>query len=42
MRADGSWQAHKVVDGKLVYNWKEDARFSDFANGKTSSPKYNE
>lgn len=31
MRADGSFEAHSVVDGKLVYDWKKDKRFSKFA-----------
>ena len=31
---DGSWDAYEVVDGKLVYNFKKDKRFSDIANGK--------
>ena len=33
MRADGSWDAHSVVNGKLVYDWKKDKRFDAFANG---------
>ena len=31
---DGSWDAYEVVDGKLIYNFKKDKRFSDIANGK--------
>lgn len=42
MRADGSWDAHSVVNGKLVYDWKKDKRFDAFANGKKSDPKYKE
>lgn len=34
MIADGSWDAYSVVDGKLVYDFKKDKRFSDIANGK--------
>lgn len=32
MRKDGSWEAHSVENGKLVYNWKKDKRFAAFAN----------
>ncbi len=39
---DGSFDAHKMVGDKMVYDWKLDARFSDYANNKTTSPKYNE
>lgn len=38
MIADGTWDAYDVVDGKLVYNFKKDKRFSDIANGK-KNPK---
>ena len=31
MRADGCWEAHSVVDGKLVYDWKLDKRFDKLA-----------
>lgn len=31
MRADGCWEAHSVVDGKLVYDWKLDKRFNKLA-----------
>lgn len=40
MRGDGTWDAHTVKDGKLVYDWKLDKRFDAYANGKTSDPKY--
>ena len=40
MRGDGCWEAHSVVNGKLVYDWKKDSRFSAYANGNTSSPDY--
>ena len=42
MKADGIWDALEVKDQQLVYNWKKDKRFSDFANNKTSSSKYND
>nr|DAR76421.1 MAG TPA: hypothetical protein [Caudoviricetes sp.] len=38
MIADGTWDAYDVIDGKLVYNFKKDKRFSDIANGK-KNPK---
>jgi hypothetical protein len=41
MKADGIWDALDVVDGKLVYNFKKDKRFSAYANGETSNPEYN-
>jgi hypothetical protein len=39
MHKDGSLEAHKVVDGKLVYDWTKDKRFDIFAKykGKDSS-----
>lgn len=40
MRGDGCWEAHSVVNGKLIYDWKKDSRFSAYANGNTSSPDY--
>ena len=40
MRGDGCWEAHSVVDGKLVYDWKKDKRFEAFANGRKSDPRY--
>lgn len=42
MKADGIWDALEVKDGQLVYNFKKDSRFSDYANGNTSSSKYNQ
>lgn len=42
MRGDGCFKAHKVKDGKLVYDWTEDDRFSEFAKGNTQHPKYKE
>ena len=43
MLEDGSLKAHSVNEkGELVYNWKEDERFSAFANNDTSDiEKYN-
>ncbi len=42
MRRDGSWEAHSVVDGKLVYDWTKDKRFDAFAKGDTRDPRYNQ
>ena len=42
MRGDGCWDAHSVVNGKLVYDWKKDKRFEAYANGRTTDPKYKE
>lgn len=36
MRGDGCFEAHKVVDGKLVYKWEDDKRFDLFAKTKES------
>lgn len=42
MRGDGCWDAHKIVDGRLVYDWKLDKRFDAFANNdKSDIDKYN-
>ena len=41
MKADGIWDALDVVDGKLVYNFKKDKRFSAYAYGETTNPEYN-
>ena len=41
MKADGIWDALEVVDGKLVYNFKNDKRFSAYANGEIGNPEYN-
>jgi len=38
MKAEGVWDAYDVVDGKLVYNFKKDKRFSDYVKG--SGPNY--
>lgn len=34
MHKDGSLDAHKMVDGKLVYDWTKDKRFDVFAKAK--------
>ena len=43
MRADGSFEAHSVKDGKLIYDWTKDKRFEAFANkDKSDINKYNQ
>jgi hypothetical protein len=50
MRGDGCFEAHSIVDGKLVYDWSKDKRFNIYAkyNGDDSkvppvdTKKYNE
>lgn len=39
MKGDGCFDAHKVVDGKLVYDWTEDKRFDVFSKYKESEVK---
>jgi hypothetical protein len=34
MRGDGCFDAHSIVDGKLVYDWIKDKRFDVFAKYK--------
>lgn len=43
MRADGTWDAYEVKDGKLVYDWKKDSRFDLVSQGKVlrNNPEYN-
>lgn len=44
MMGDGCLEAHTVKDGRLVYDWTKDARFSKFAANPTlvtSDPEYN-
>jgi len=40
MMGDGCWEAHELVDGKLVYNFKKDKRFQHFINNETSHKDY--
>ena len=40
MEADGCLDAHSIVDGELVYDFKKDKRFSLLINGNTSDPQY--
>lgn len=39
MRGDGCFDAHSVVDGKLVYDWTKDKRFDLFAKVKGDESK---
>lgn len=42
MQKDGSLDAHKIVDGRLIYDWASDKRFNAFAKGdKSNLEKYN-
>lgn len=39
MRGDGCFEAHSIVDGKLVYDWTKDKRFDIFAKYKGQDSK---
>lgn len=39
---DGSFDAHKMVGDAMIYDWKKDKRFDNFANGKKTAENYNE
>lgn len=41
MRADGTWDAYSVKDGKLVYDWTKDSRFDVLSKGLKHHPEYN-
>lgn len=39
---DGVWNAYSIdKNGRLVYDWKKDTRFTQYANGNTSHVDYN-
>jgi len=40
MMHEGVWDALEVKDEKLVYNFKEDGRFSAYSNNMTGDPDY--
>lgn len=42
MRKDGSLEAHKKVDGRLVYDYKKDKRYSGMFTHPKGSQEYNE
>ena len=37
---DGCWNAYSIKDDTLIYNWKDDERFSIYAKGLTTHPDY--
>ena len=37
---DGVYDAFSIKDGKLIYNWREDKRFTLYASGDTSNKDY--
>lgn len=39
---DGVYDAYSIEDGVLKYDWKKDKRFSIFASGDKTNPKYAE
>lgn len=42
MRADGSFEAHSIKNGQLVYDWTKDKRFKAFAEeDKSNMEEYN-
>ncbi len=41
MRADGSWDAHEVVNGELVYHMEKDARYAALKTAPKGSEEYN-
>ena len=41
MYHDGAIDAHSIVNGKLVYDWRKDKRYSEFAKGNKTHPEYN-
>lgn len=40
MKHDGCFDAHSMVDGKMVYDFKKDKRFEQYSSGNTSHPDY--
>ena len=40
MMGDGCWEAHSLVDGKLVYDYKKDKRFEQYVNNNTEHKDY--
>lgn len=42
MRADGTWDAHEVIDGALVYHFDKDARYAALKTHPKGSAEYNE
>lgn len=42
MRADGTWDAHYIKDGQLIYDWNKDRRFSALRRGNKGTFEYNQ
>ena len=42
MRADGTWDAHEIVDGRLVYKFDKDKRYAALKTAPKGSTEYNE
>lgn len=42
MRNDGTWDAHELIDGALVYKFDKDKRYSALKTHPKGSPEYNE
>lgn len=42
MRADGTWEAHSIKDGLLIYDWYKDRRFNALHRGIKGTAEYNE
>jgi len=42
MRADGTWEAHHIKDGQLIYDWNKDRRFSALRRGNKGTLEYNQ
>lgn len=38
---DGCLKAHTIKDGELIYDWTKDDRYSVFASGDKTDPRYN-
>ncbi len=41
MKNDGSFEAHSIKDGKLIYDWTKDKRFKAFAENSSNKEEYN-
>lgn len=41
MRADGTWDAYEIKNGRLEYDWKKDKRFDVLTKGLKNHPEYN-
>jgi len=41
MKNDGSFEAHSIKNGKLIYDWTKDKRFKAFAENSPNKEEYN-